>query len=168
VQNLLQFYARLTLFKVKPQDCPASVPLVLFIAYFFISFINAIAIHEFTRAAIHSAVDLGVLLLFMQILLSKRKERIPQTLHAFLGAGIVISIVHTIFSYGLISDRDLLELSQAARLIFFAVFIWVIAVYGHIIRHAADVSLPTGISISLGYIVVNIIVINSITTSLGF
>lgn len=142
--------------------------IMLLVAYFLISLINTLAVYGFTRSIVHSVADLVVLLLFTKFLLAKHKERIPQTLNAFLGAGIIVGVVHTIFSYGLISDRDLTEISQITKLIFFAIFIWVVVIYGHIIRHAVEVTLPAGISIALGYVMVSIIVISSIANSLGF
>lgn len=168
MQNLIQFYFRLTLLKVKPQDCPASTPLLLFVAYFLVSFVNTLAVYGFSRSVVQSIVDLAVLWFFTKFLLSKHKERIPQTLNAFLGAGIIIGVIHTFFSYSMITDRELAEISQATKLIFFAIFIWVVTIYGHIIRHAIEVTLPTGISIALGYVMISIIVISSIANSLGF
>lgn len=168
MQNFVQFYFQLTLLKVKPQDCPATLSSLLFVLYFLVSFINTLAVYEFSRSAVHSAVDLLVLWLFTKLLLAKHQERIPQTLNAFLGAGIIIGVIHTILSYSLISNRELAEISQLAKLTFFVVFIWIVIIYGHIIRHAIDVTLPAGISIALGYVMASIIVISSMANSLGF
>ena len=170
MRYLIQFYSRLVFLQVKPQDCPPSEQLRLFllVTYFLLSIFNSLAVYDIGQGAVHTVVDIAVLYLFTHVLLSTRKERILQTLNAFLGAGIIIGLVHTIFSYALIEDRSQESVSETGTLIFFTIVIWLIVVYGHIVRHAAEVSLPAGISISLGYTIINAIFILTVVQALGF
>ncbi len=157
MQHLIQYYFRAVLLKANPQDCPSSyvLQLTLIFLYLALSIFNTLALYDLWRSVTHSMLDLAVLYLFVQILLTKNRERIHQTFNAFMGAGICIGLVHTIFSYIFIVDRNQESISELGTILFFLVFIWVVVVYGHIVRHAVGVSLLSGISISLGYTLIN-------------
>ena len=98
---------------------------------------------------------------------SNKKERIHQTLNAFLGAGIVIGIVRVLCSYAFDINPEAKPISDAGWISLTLILIWIVAVYGHIIRHAVDTSLSVGIAICFGYVIVNTIVLVTFAKVLG-
>ena len=102
---------------------------------------------------IHGVIDIAMLFLFTYLLLRHKKQRINQTFNAFLGVGLLIGLVHTMSTMVFSIDQQTQNIPVTAQLIFFVIFIWVIVVYGHIIRHATETSMAIASCISLVYIV---------------
>ena len=158
-------YVKLTLLRAAPQDMPASSVLqkILIILYFLLSILNAESINNLLHTLVHGIIDLLMLFVFTYLLLRENKQRINQTFNSFLGVGLVIGVVHTI-GVGLFSvNQDPQSISDLARIIFFIIFIWVIVVYAHIIRHAAEVNMAVASCIGLIYIVLNVMMLVSIS-----
>ncbi|MFK7794573.1 MAG: hypothetical protein AB8B89_04420 [Gammaproteobacteria bacterium] len=168
MKYILEYYIRLALLSAKPQDCPSSKAfrIILIYLYLGLSILNALLIYGFTKGAIHGVLDLILLYIFTRLILRGKKERINQTFNAFLGVGVVIGFLHTICSYVFIVDQNVKDISSVGRLLFFLMFIWIIIAYGHIVRHAADLNLSSGISISLGYRLLNAMMLLSISEML--
>jgi hypothetical protein len=165
MKYILEYYIRLALLRAKPQDCPFSYTLqkILICLYLGLSILNALAIYGVTRGAIHGVLDLILLYVFTRLILRGKKERSNQTFNAFLGVGVLIGLLHTICSYVFIVDQSTQEISDLGKGLFFLIFIWIIIAYGNIVRNAAELNLATGISISLGYTLVNAMMILSIS-----
>ncbi len=165
MNTLIRHYVRLVLLRAAPQDLPASAVLqkILVVLYFILAFINTSSINNLTHSIIHSIVDLSMLFLFTHILLRDKKQRVNQTFNSFIGASLVIGVVHTLGTVMFSVDQDPQNISNMARLIFFIIFVWVIVVYAHIIRHAVEVSMSAASSISLIYIVLNVMVLVSVS-----
>lgn len=168
MQYIIQHYIRLAFLSAKPQDCPFSLTLqkILICIYLLMSIINALAIYEVSRGAIYSVVDIILLYMFTKIILRGKKERFNQTFNAFLGVGIFIGLLHTICSYSFIVDQNTQMISGFGRSLFFVIFIWLIIAYGHIVRHAAELNFSAGLSISLGYTLLNAMLLVSISEML--
>ena len=168
--NLVQYYYRMTLLRAKPQDGPCSqvLQLALLILCFLISVLTALALYELWPSIAHSILDLAFLYLFTIVLLSSAKERIKQTFCAFLGTGFIISIVNAVAFNGLIKNKNVDSISSFDMSVFFLIFAWTILVYGHIVRHAIDVKLATGVGVVLGYTLVTMILRQILSSSLGF
>ena len=160
----------MALLQAKPQDGPSSqiLQLLLLILCFVASVITALALYEWWPSIAHSILDLAFLYVFTVLLLSNARERIKQTFCAFLGSGLVISVVNAIAFNGLIRDKDVESISNFDMAIFFLVFAWTVLVYGHIVRHAIDVKLASGIGVVLGYTFVAMILRQIFSSSLGF
>ena len=165
MQAILQHYVKLALFKAGPQDMPASsiLQMILIFSYFLLAIINTSSINTLSHSLIHSIVDLMMLFLFTYLLLRDKKQRINQTFNAFLGVGLVIGIIHTVSTLLFPISQDSQNISQSAQIIFFILFLWVIVVYGHIIRHATETSMIVACCISLIYIVLNVMMLVSIS-----
>ena len=168
--NLVQYYYRMTLLQAKPQDGPCSqvLQLVLLFLCFLVSVITALALYELWPSIAHSILDLAFLYLFTIVLLNSAKERIKQTFCAFLGSGFIISVVNAIAFNGLIKNKNVDSISSFDMSVFFLIFAWTILVYGHIVRHAIDVKLATGVGVVLGYTLVTMILRQILSSSLGF
>ncbi len=155
----------MALLRARPQDCPSSYTfqMILISLYLGLSILNALAIYGFTRGAIHGVVDLILLYVFTRLILRANKERVDQTFNAFLGVGILIGLLHTICSYMFIIDQNTQQIPDFGKILFFLIFIWIIIAYGHIVKHAAELNLASGISISLGYTLINAMILLSIS-----
>ncbi|MDW3096417.1 MAG: hypothetical protein R8G33_12150 [Gammaproteobacteria bacterium] len=168
MKYIIEHYIRLAFLSAKPQDCPLSLALqkVLICLYLFLSIINALAIYEVSSGAVYSVVDLILLYVFTKLILRGKKERFNQTFNAFLGVGIFIGLLHTICSYSFIVDQNTQMISALGKSLFFIIFIWIIIAYGHIVRHAAELNFSAGLSISLGYTLLNAMLLVSISEML--
>ncbi len=165
MRDIFYYYFRLALLSAKPQDCPSSQALqkFLIVIYLLLSIINALALYNAYGAVTLSVLDVFLLYVFVLLLLHTKRERIHQTFNAFLGVGILIGLMHTICSYMFILDQDPRAISGVGRTFFYIVFIWGVLAYGNIVRHATEVNLSTGISISLGYTLLNAMMLLSIS-----
>ncbi len=165
---IAEFYFRLALLQAKPQDLSPSYVLqkILIGIYFSLSVLSSIALYGWMTSIILSLIDLLVLYVFSQLVLRNNKQRLHQTFNAFLGTGVIIGLLHSIFSYLLIENNTPQTISGAAVFLFLLIFLWLVVTYGHIVRHAADTSLSVGISISLGYIIFNAMILLSIAEML--
>lgn len=166
---IIEYYARMALLNTKPQDYRSSQSLraTLIAIYMVLSVVNALALYGLWRGVIHSLLDLVILYMFTQILLRNKRERVNQTFNAFLGVGICIGVLHTICSFVFIVDQNQQTISDLGKILFFIIFIWIVVAYGHIVRHASELNLATGISISLGYTLVNAIMLISASQLIG-
>lgn len=155
----------MALLNARPQDCPVSKVLqkTLIILYIILSVLNALSLYDITRGLAHSLIDLSILFLFTQLLLRARPQRIHQTFNAFLGVGLCIGLIQMLGAYSFISGADEKTISDLGRIFFFVIFVWMIAAYGHIVRHALEVSLVTGVSISLAYTLIGAFVLRIIS-----
>ena len=168
MKYIIQHFIRLAFLSTSPQDCPSSSALqkVLISLYLALSILNALAIYGFARGAIHGVLDLILLYIFTRLILRDKKERVNQTFNAFLGVGVVIGLLHTLCSYVFIVDQNTQDISGLGKILFFLIFIWIIIAYGHIVRYAAELNLASGISISLGYTLLNAMILLSISEML--
>jgi hypothetical protein len=168
MKYIIEYYIRLALLSAKPQDGPSSYVFqrILICLYLGLSILNALAIYGFSRGAIHGVLDLILLYMFTRLILRDKKERINQTFNAFLAVGVVIGLLHTISSYVFIVDQNTQAISGIGKILFLLIFIWIIIAYGHIVRHAAELTLAAGISISLGYTLLNAMMLLSISEML--
>ena len=162
---IIQYYIRLALLSTSPQDFPPSYTWqkILISLYLGLSVLNALAIYGFSRGAIHGVLDLILLYIFTRLILRGKEARVNQTFNAFLGVGVLIGLFHTLCSYTFITDQNTQDISGLGKLLFFLIFIWIIIAYGHIVRCAAELNLASGISISLGYTMLNAMMLLSIT-----
>lgn len=160
---ILQHYFKMTLLKSAPQDLPASsfLSVILIALYFILALLNATR-GNFSQALIHNLVDLVMLIVFTYVLLAGKYQRVNQTLNAFLGVALIIGVIHTLSSVLSPSSQQPENLSVLTQLIFFVIFVWVVVVYGHIIRHATETSMGVACAISLIYIVLNVMVLVSL------
>ncbi len=167
---LIQHYFRMAFLQAEPQECPPSQvwQAILIVLYILLSILNALALYGVWRGFVHAILDLAILYVFTCILLRNKKERIHQTFNAFLGVGICIGLAHTFCSYMFIEEQSQQSISDLGKLFFFSIFVWVVIAYGHIIHHASESNFAAGVSISLGYTLVNAIILLSLSEMLEF
>lgn len=169
MRHIFLYYFRMATLRANPQDGPGSKALqtVLIVFYIVLSVINALSLYDVTRGFFHSIIDLGILFVFTLLLLRTQPQRVRQTFNAFLGVGLCIGLIHTICSYSFISGEDEKTISDLGRIFFFIIFVWIIVAYGHIVRHAIEVNLAAGASISLAYTLINAFVLLTLSQAMG-
>jgi hypothetical protein len=152
VLKLLNFFLDLCLLRRAPQDLPASQSLLVVVLI-----VNALVgivlgIQTWAGAGVAlaaTALDIGVLLGLLWVALQVRgvTARFTQSATALLGAGILF----TLLAMPLQPLLDTPEEIEAGALLYLLLLIWVQLVYGHVLRHALNVSLVSGVALSLVY-----------------
>ena len=162
---ILRHYVKLVLLRAAPQDMPASASLlkILVLLYLILAIVNTSSVNGISYSLIASVIDLAMLFIFTHLILRNKKYRFNQTFSSFMGVGLVIGVVHALSLAMFSIDQDPQNMSEFVRLIFFVIFIWVVVVYSHIIRHAADTSMAVASCISLAYIVLNVMMLVSVS-----
>jgi len=165
MKSVLQHYIKLALLKAEPQDMPASNVLqaILIFLYIIFAVINTSSMYQIWQGLLHGVIDIMLLALFAYIIVRSNKARFNQTLNAFLGVSLVVGLVHAVSTLFIPMGPQVHEIPELAQIIFFIIFIWVIVVYGHIIRYAADVGMAVATTISLFYIILNVMILVSLS-----
>ncbi len=166
--SLILPFVRLSFFAINPQDLPASRGLLVFtlVSYGLVSVLIATPLSDFGTGIVQSMIELLLLTGFTLAALRLRNhpDRSAQTLTALAGTGALLSVILLPFLY-LFAPAGDAAVSQELLVINFLVIIWLIAVYGHIFRHALSVNLMLGIMTALAYLVITTTIINRILSA---
>jgi hypothetical protein len=102
--------------------------------------------------------DCALLAIFFALVLGlwNRLERYNQTAVALFGSGAIILLAAVPVSYAA-SVPNYVLVQGAAQVLIYAILAWSILVIGHVIRHALDTGLLTGIFIAGAYTVLNFV-----------
>jgi len=90
--------------------------------------------------------------------LKKLSTRLPQTLSALAGTGLI-------FGFGsvlLISQAEPASNQPVLALVWFGVFLWSIAVDAHIYRHALSIKMNLGVLVAVLIFAANFILLESV------
>lgn len=119
-------------------------------------------IHNVKTAGFTSIIVLFFSFVFVKLLLFKTPERFLQTFSAMLGADTIISIASlpSIYSLAYLKPGETVE--TFFSMTGFALFVWVVIVYGYIFSKALSSMMGYGITISVGYALLTIIIIQFI------
>jgi len=152
VLKLLNFFLDLCLLRRAPQDLPASQSLliVVLIVNGLAGIVLGIQTWEGAGMALAAtALDISVLLGLLWVALQVRgvTPRFTQSATALLGAGILF----TLLAMPLQPLLDTPEEIEAGALLYLLLLIWVQLVYGHVLRHALNLNLLSGVALSLVY-----------------
>jgi hypothetical protein len=144
-----------------PQDIPAgwNLAFVLAIAYIAQGFLADQILGD-SETAPRSLFAISIQFLAIAILLNIRKQadRLPQTLSALAGVGLIFGV----FSIILIYQADTQKNQPTLALVWFAVFLWSLAVDAHIYRRALSTTMSTGVLVAVMIFAANFILIKSI------
>lgn len=150
--KLLNFFVDLCLLRRAPQNLPASQLLLMIVLA-----VNALAgivlgMQTWAGAGVAFAatlLDIGVLLGLLWVALQVRgvTPRFVQSATALLGAGTLF----TLLAMPLQPLLDTPEEIEAGALLYLLLLIWVQLVYGHVLRHALNLNLVSGVALSLVY-----------------
>ncbi len=151
--QILRLFLDIALLRAAPQDIPYSPALLRFAlaAYAMTGLLIALPSNALPAALGQMAVDLLLVLGFVQLLLTarNRKARFVQTATALAGAGIVLNVAALPL---LLAAGDLPQGIPAAPLpglALLALVVWTIVVFAHVARHAAELPMPVAVVISV-------------------
>ncbi len=147
---------RICVLQADPQDLPVSTPwtLLTVVVYCFADVATALAVTlPLTQALQAAALDTLLLFALTQATLNVRQQgrRLRQTVMALMGSGAIMAAV-TVMAGSLLPEGVTPEFLWALSVL------WLFAVYGHILRHAFDVSYAAGIAMTGAYFFVSLFV----------
>lgn len=159
--NIVKILFNICLLRGGPEDLPYSHVLLSLIVV--VSFIVSISIgsivHNTNISVLSSIAGLLFTFVFAKLLLLKKPERFLQTFCAMLGTVTIINI----FSLPSVYSLTYLDLSESAKMFFsltgFALFVWVVIVYGYIFSKALSSVMGYGLAISVGYALLSLMVL---------
>jgi len=164
-------FGRLTdilLLRRGPQDLPGS-PLVL-AALILLNLLAGTFLFADQDAgsseSLQSIVDLGLSLVMSVAVLNFRgvRERILQTLTAFMGTGFILTLILFPISLLLGAEGEGFFVSMG-RMMFMALLIWSLAVDGHIFRHALSTNMLVGTACAVGIFIARVYILEGIWPS---
>jgi len=161
MSNIIKILFDICLLRKGPEDLPVNsvLMLVLIVISLVVSIWIGLIIYDKQIAIITSIVELIFSIMFAKILLRKNPERFTQTFSAMLGAVTLINIISLPILIPL-SYQDLNQnIASLLGLLSFALLIWVVVVYGSIFSRAISSVFSYGISISVGYALLSIIIL---------
>ncbi len=145
-----------------PRDLPASHQLLLALgaAYVGAGILEASLFIGPSVALTHALVDAGCLVVVFTALLASRGRvhRVPQTLMALFGAGLVLTLPDAVVAFLFQAAHGATSFAFLAYPAWILLLLWNIAVIGHIVRQALDVSAIAGIAVGTTYTVVMMVI----------
>ncbi len=144
------------LLRANPQDLPASNALVglALAAHFLANVLTGLDETNVENALIAGAMDtlLLVALTHTGLMLRNLRERTRQTLVALAGAGALLAVAAwvVVTATGMVTEQ--------AWIVWLPFLFWFLAVYGHILRHAFNVTLGVGLLLATGYVLLSLMV----------
>lgn len=165
MNSFIQIYWNICRFRQGPQDLPAaqSLFIVTLLLYLLISTIISGFELEPERALLSAVVEVALLLAMIRVMLWARElwPRFQQTATALLGSGTLFGFIAVPLMWWQ-SQYDQPMDAFAPSLLIFALFVWSVAVTGHILRHALNVPFYVGVVLSLLYTYVSITILRAI------
>lgn len=160
--SVLQVFADMLRLRTRPQDLPASEPLLAgsVVALAGASMLAIRRLYPPDLAAARIGIDLALQVAFVlaALRLSGRPERFRQTFTALCGTGALLVLLSWPLLDIVVERSPGESLFALGLLALFAVYGWSVVVVGHILRHALDLGLGRGIALALAYIVVSALV----------
>lgn len=162
VGGLFRPFVNICLLISVPQDLPNSRTLLslTLVGYALVGLFLAVPLYGGTSGTMQTALDVAMLAIYTWLVLRMAGygARFGQTLTALAGVGVIMGLVALPLVYSLsASDARGVDNVPATFGYLFLVG-WLIVVYGHIFRHALSRPLPTGLFVSLGYLVLSALV----------
>ena len=116
-----------------------------------------------------SLLDALLLATFVQLVLRIRAkpERFNQTLAAMAGTGLLLGLLAVPVIQGLSAAQLADQAASGLALLWLAILIWSLLILGHILRHALEVKLATGIGIGVLYSLLSVMIVRSLFPDAG-
>jgi len=149
-----------------PQDLPPSGLLLglALVAYYLVSALTAMAVYGPGVGLLQAGVEVITLAgyTYAGLQVAGRLARFWQTLIALAGTGTVIGLVMVPLVYVLYPEASG-NLAAVASMVYLLLVGWLLAVFGHIFRHALSFGhLGWGVLVALGYLVVSSVVLQGL------
>lgn len=144
------------LLRANPQDLPTSNALLglALAAHFLANVLTGFDEASFQNSLIAGAMDtlLLIALTHTGLMLRSLRERTRQTLTALAGAGALLAV----FAWSVVTVAG--SFTSQAWVVWLPFLFWFLAVYGHILRHAFNVTLGVGLLLATGYVLLSLMV----------
>lgn len=151
------------LLRAGPQDLPAAPRFLALVlaGYFLVDVLISRLSFPLGAAFAVSLLDMLLLAAFAQIVLriASKPERFNQTLAALAGSGQLLGLLALPLIHGLAAAQASGEPAAGLAFGWLAVLIWSLLVIGHILRHALNVSLMTGVGVGVLYSLLSVMIV---------
>ena len=161
--KILNFLVDLCLLRRAPQDLEGAAQ--VFLAALAANAVAGLVLGFQTWGAtgpalVATLVDLGVMFSLLRLALALKgfPHRLQQTATAMLGAGVLFSLLALPLQPLLDSE----ETAEMGALLYLGLVVWLQVVYGHVLRHALELTLPAGIGLAIVYTLTSAILIQLI------
>jgi hypothetical protein len=168
VNTLFRAFFNICLLKKGPQDLPLSRELLTLclLLYTAVNILLALTTTAAVRAIASGVLETALVstLTIIILRLTRHPERWVQTLTALTGTGCILGIMALpLFAGSMFPGAG--DFLQALLVILYLILIiWSLAIMGHILRHALDTTLGTGVVFAIIYIVITSVLIGAIVS----
>lgn len=148
MKALFDTVAGILLLRSGPQDLPYSwnKTVLLVAAYLALGVFTGQRLGDENAVATSLAIStLQYMAVGVMLYLRKHFARLAQTLAALAATGIILGAI----SYMILSQADPEQQQPVLAMAWFGVFIWSLAVDGHIYRHALSITMAQGVLIAV-------------------
>jgi hypothetical protein len=153
------------LLRAGPQDLPAAPQFLAFTlaGYFLVDVLISLLNFPIGAALAVSLLDVLLLAAFAQVALRivSKPERFNQTLAALAGTGQLLGLLALPLIRGLSAAQASGEPAAGLAFAWLAVLIWSLLVLGHILRHALNLSLTTGVGVGVLYSLLSVMIVRA-------
>ena len=153
-----KIFLDLCLLRANPQDLPTSNRLLAaaLVAHLLANVLTGLDSASPENALLAGAMDtlLLVALTHTGLMLRGVGARTRQTLTALAGCGALLAVL----AWAVVTAAEAAVPVNYARLFWLPFLFWFLAVYGHILRNALNVSLGVGLALSVGYVLLSLAV----------
>jgi len=155
MEALIRLFGNICIFKKGPQDIPASVSLfaILLVCNFTIELFLGLGFYSLGVSFLLSLTSILALFLFTWIclILFRFNKRFLQTASAFVGISLFTNIfcfipITFLWQMGLLVDNSF-------AMVNLFLLAWILSIYGHIYKHALNVSFFLGLALSITYFI---------------
>lgn len=155
---LLKSFWEIAVFRMAPQDLPASAFLLRLTVVFYLlvglgSALLPLPTGSVMVIAVLDTIVLGVVVAG-GLMLRGMPERVTQALTAVYGTLGLIGLLMLPVTAWLLAADEGSETVLMAAIAFWALYLWSIAAFGHILRHAFSLPLLLAVMLSYGYFMV--------------
>ena len=144
---------KICLLRANPQDLPTSTRLTVLVLaiYAATDVVMAWVTVPLARALLAAVVDTFLLIALVHVALNLRQfgVRVRQTLMALAGCGALFAIPSLIAASWIGGT--------APFVVWVPLLLWMVAVYGHILRHALEVRYALGIAAACVYVFISLV-----------
>jgi hypothetical protein len=165
IQILFGYFTEILLLRRGPQDLPTSRSLLA--TLILLNIVAGTLLYSGQEGgssnSLQSIVDIGLSLVMYSAVLNLRgfRERVVQTLTAFTGTGLLLTLILFPISLLLGQEGENFYVT-AGRLMFMGLLIWSLAVDGHIFRHALGTSMMVGTVVAVGIFIARIYILEAV------
>ena len=159
------------LLRAGPQDLPPARQFLVLtlIGYLLVDVLVTRVSFAGVQALWISLLDvvLMIALAYVSLRIRAKPERFNQTLAALAGTGQLLGLLALPVIQGLSMAHAAETPAPALAWLWLGILIWSLLVLGHILRHALELTLPTGVGIGVLYNLLTIVIVRALFPDAG-